>query len=116
MVEYALAVVAAKPGRAGYVSFITDVHPVCDCYGTEKTPIVPDIGVVASLDPVAVDQAAYDLVNAAPVAEAAELSEGYHAGSDKFRDLHPDVDPTVQLKHAEELGLGTRDYELIETE
>ena len=116
MVEYAAAALANKSGRAGFVNFITDVHPVCDCYGTEKTSIVPDIGVVASLDPVAVDQAAYDLVNAAPVAEAAELSDGYHAGSDKFRDLHPDVDPTVQLKHAEELGLGTRDYELIETE
>jgi len=114
MVEYAYAVVATKPGRAGYVNFITDVHPVCDCYGTEKVSIVPDIGVVASLDPVAIDQAAYDLVNEAPAAGNGQLSDGYRAGSDKFRDLHPDVDPTVQLRHAEELGLGTRNYELIE--
>jgi hypothetical protein len=114
MVEYAGAVVQAKPGRVGYVNFITDVHPVCDCYGTEKVAIVRDIGVVASLDPVAIDTASYDLVNEAPVAEDAELSDGYHVGSDKFRDLHPDVDPTVQLRHAEELGLGTRDYELVE--
>jgi uncharacterized Fe-S center protein len=114
MVEYAGAVVQAKPGRVGYINFITDVHPVCDCYGTEKVAIVPDIGVVASLDPVAIDSASYDLVNEAPVASDAELSDGYHVGSDKFRDLHPDVDPTVQLRHAEELGLGTRDYELIE--
>jgi len=113
MVEYACAVVATKLGRAGYINFITDVHPVCDCFGTEKVSIVPDIGVVASLDPVAIDQAAYDLVNEAPAA-AGELSDGYRAGSDKFRDLHPDVDPTVQLRHAEELGLGTRNYELIE--
>jgi len=113
MVEYAYAVVAAKRGRAGYVNFITDVHPVCDCFGTEKVSIVPDIGVVASLDPVAIDQAAYDLVNEAPAADG-ELSDGYRAGSDKFRDLHADVDPTVQLRHAEELGLGTRNYELIE--
>ncbi len=114
MVEYAMAVVATKPGRAGYISFITDVHPVCDCYGTEKISIVPDIGVVVSLDPVAIDQAAYDLVNAAPVADGGQLSDGYSAGSDKFRDLHPDVDPTVQLRYAEELGLGTRNYELVE--
>jgi uncharacterized Fe-S center protein len=114
MVEYAGAVVQAKRGRVGYINFITDVHPVCDCYGTEKVAVVPDIGVVASLDPVAVDSASYDLVNEAPVAPDAELSDGYHVGSDKFRDLHPDVDPTVQLRHAEELGLGTRDYELIE--
>jgi uncharacterized Fe-S center protein len=114
MVEYAMAVVATKPGRAGFVSFITDVHPVCDCFGTEKESIVPDIGVVASLDPVAIDQAAYDLVNEAPVAAGGQLSDGYSAGSDKFRDLHPDVDPTVQLRYAEELGLGTRNYELID--
>jgi uncharacterized Fe-S center protein len=114
MVEYAGAVVQAKPGHIGYINFVTDVHPVCDCYGTEKVAIVPDIGVLASLDPVAIDSAAYDLVNEAAAAPDAELSDGYHTGSDKFRDLHPDVDPTVQLRHAEELGLGTRDYELIE--
>ncbi|MEA3409006.1 MAG: DUF362 domain-containing protein [Candidatus Eisenbacteria bacterium] len=114
MVEYAGAVVATKRGRVGYINFITDVHPVCDCFGTEKIPIVPDVGVLASLDPVAIDQAAYDLVNEAPAAANGGLSDGYCAGSDKFRDLHPDVDPTVQLRHAEELGLGTRDYELIE--
>ena len=114
MVEYAGAVLASKKGRAGFVNFITDVHPVCDCYGTEKVPIVGDIGVLVALDPVAIDQAAYDLVNeATPVSG---LSDGYVVGSDKFRDLHPDVDPTVQLRHAEKLGLGTRDYELVELE
>ncbi len=114
MVEYLGAVASAKSGRVAYVNFITDVHPVCDCYGTAKTAIVPDVGVTVSLDPVAVDQASYDLVNAAPVAKGSELSSGYRRGADKFRDLHKDVDPTVQLRYAEELGLGTRDYELID--
>jgi uncharacterized Fe-S center protein len=114
MVEYLAALAAAKPGRMAYVNFITDVHPVCDCYGTAKVPVVPDVGVVASMDPVAVDQASYDLVNAAPASAAGGLSDGYRRGCDKFRDLHPDVDPTVQLRYAEELGLGTRDYELVE--
>jgi len=114
MVEYACAVLSTKRGRTGFVNFITDVHPVCDCYGTEKVPIVPDVGVLVSLDPVAIDQAAYDLVNEAPAARNGGLSDAYRSGGDKFRDLHPDVDPTVQLRHAEELGMGTRNYRLIE--
>lgn len=114
MVEYLGAMAIAKKGRMAYVNFITDVHPVCDCYGTAKVSIIPDVGVVASLDPVAVDQASYDLVNAAPVAKGSELSSTYRQGEDKFRDLHKDVDPTVQLRYAEQLGLGTRDYELVD--
>ena len=114
MVEYVKAISSVRRGRIGYINFITDVHPLCDCYGTKKRPIVRDVGVVASLDPVAIDQACYDLVNEAPVAPGAELSEVYRRGGDKFRDLHPDVDPTVQLRHGEELEVGSRDYELIE--
>lgn len=114
MVEYLAAVAALKPGRIGYVNFITDVHPLCDCYGAAKVSIVPDIGVTASMDPVAIDQACYDLVNDAPVAKGSDISQNYRRGGDKFRDLHSDVDPTEQLRHAEELGLGTRDYHLIE--
>ncbi|MBM3307076.1 MAG: DUF362 domain-containing protein [Candidatus Eisenbacteria bacterium] len=114
MVEYLAAIAATKPGRIGYVNFITDVHPLCDCYGAAKAPIVPDIGVIASLDPVAADQACYDLVNEAPVARGSDISQNYRRGGDKFRDLHAEVDPTEQLRHAEELGLGTRNYQLIE--
>lgn len=116
MVEYLEAVVGAKRGRIAYVNFVTDVHPLCDCYGAAKVPIVDDIGVLASPDPVAIDQASYDLVNGAPAAVKSELSENYREGADKFRDLHPDVDPTVQLRYAEKRGLGTRDYELVEIE
>jgi len=76
MVEYLKAITSRKPGRVGYVNFITDVHPLCDCYGTAKLPIIPDIGVVASLDPIAIDQASYDLVNEAPVAKESSLSDG----------------------------------------
>jgi uncharacterized Fe-S center protein len=114
MVEYVKAVVSLLKGRICYVNFITDVHPVCDCYGGAKLPIAPDIGVVASMDPVAIDQASYDLVNGARPTKDGGLSGGYRQGEDKFRDLHPDVDPTVQLRYAEELGLGTRNYRIIE--
>jgi uncharacterized Fe-S center protein len=114
MVEYAKAAISTKRGKVGYINFITDVHPVCDCYGTEKEPIVPDIGVLSSLDPIAIDQASYDLVNAAPPIRGSGLSDSYSVGGDKFRDLHPDADPTVQLRYGEELAMGTRNYELIE--
>ncbi len=114
MVEYVKAISVAKRGRIGYVNFLTDVHPLCDCYGTPKVPIVDDVGVLVSLDPIAIDQVSYDLVNEAPVTRNSSLSDGYRSGGDKFRDLHPDVDPSVQLRYGEELGVGTRDYTLIE--
>lgn len=116
MVEYAKAIVESRPGAVGYVNFITDVHPLCDCFGKAKKPICPDVGVVASLDPVAIDQASYDLVNEAPALQDSDLSSGYRQGGDKFRDLHPEVDSTVQLRYAEALGLGTRDYDLVDVE
>jgi len=116
MVEYTKALYDAKPRAIACVNFITDVHPVCDCYGTAKKPICPDVGVTAAVDPVAVDQASLDLVNEAPALRDSGLSSAYRAGGDKFRDLHPEVDSTVQLRYAEVLGLGTRNYELFELE
>jgi len=98
MVEYACGVVKNK--KVGYLSFLTDISPDCDCYPYNDPPIVPDIGVLASLDPVAIDQASIDLVNQA-------------AGKDVFRELYPQVDWTIQLKYAEEIGLGSRKYELV---
>ena len=98
MVEYACGVVKNK--KVGYLSFLTDISPDCDCYPYNDPPIVPDIGVLASLDPVAIDQASIDLVNQA-------------AGKDVFRELYPQADWAVQLKYAEEIGLGSRKYELV---
>ncbi|NIQ95436.1 MAG: DUF362 domain-containing protein, partial [Desulfuromonadales bacterium] len=65
MAEYAKGAVHGKEGRILFVNFITQVTPSCDCFGHSDAPIVPDIGIVASTDPVAVDQACVDLVNAA---------------------------------------------------
>ena len=110
MVEYAQGHRRIGEARAHRLRQLHHGRPSASATATgpTKSPIVPDVGVVASLDPVAVDQASYDLVNAAPVGRGRELSDGYRRGSDKFRDLHPDVDPTVQLRYAEELGLGTQ--------
>jgi len=100
MVEYAFGAVKDKKSKVGYFNFIINVTPNCDCYDRSDPPIVPDIGILASFDPVAIDQASIDLVNQA-------------GGHDMFKKLYPNVDWTVQLKYAEEIGLGSRKYELV---
>lgn len=96
--EYAYGAVKGK--ACGYLNFITDVSPNCDCYPHNGAPVVPDLGVLAAGDPVALDQASIDLVNQA-------------AGRDVFRELYPKTDWNVQLAYAEAIGLGHRKYELI---
>jgi uncharacterized Fe-S center protein len=112
MVEYAAAALSLHEARA-HVTFLTDVSPGCDCEGHSDAPICPDVGVIASNDPVAADQAALDLVNGAAPAYPSALPKGVIPGRDKFAALHPDVDGTHALAYAEELGLGTRTYELV---
>lgn len=113
MGEYALGAVHGKNGKVLYVNFITQVSPACDCYGHSDAPIVPDIGLVASLDPVAIDQASVDLVNQAEGLANTALSSGHEPGEDKFRGVHPDIDWAIQLEHSESLGLGNRRYKLF---
>ena len=113
MAEYALGALAGKEGRAVFISFITQVSPACDCYGHADAPIVNDIGICASHDPVAIDQACADLVNAARGNEGSALKTGHEPGSDKFRGMYPEIPWEVQLEHGERIGLGTRRYELV---
>jgi hypothetical protein len=74
---------------------------------------VPDIGIIASRDPVAIDQAAADLVNAEQGIEGSALKTNHAKGKDKFRDIYPNVDWHTQLDYACSLGLGSREYELV---
>jgi uncharacterized Fe-S center protein len=113
MCEFALGAVQGKQGKSVYLNFITQVSPACDCYGHADAPIVNDIGICASIDPVAVDQACADLVNAAPGNRNTALKGGFEPGGDKFRGVSPDIDWEIQLKHGEKIGLGTRSYELV---
>jgi uncharacterized Fe-S center protein len=113
MVEYAAGALKDKGGRIAFVSFVTQVSPYCDCYGHSDAPIVGDVGILASDDPVAIDQAAVDLVNAQPGSPVSPYTKDLPAGTDKFRAVHREVDWEVQLAYAEEMGLGRREYELI---
>ncbi len=113
MVEYTLAVLKGKEERAFFINFLTDISPACDCYGHSDAPIVHDVGILASKDPVAIDQASADLVNQQAGTGSSCLKEGFNPGEDKFRAVYPKVDWTVQLDHAEKIGLGSRKYQLI---
>lgn len=113
MVEYTVAVLKGKKDRALFMNFLVDISPACDCYAHSDAPIVQDIGVLASTDPVAIDQAAVDLVNAMPGNDRSCLQSGKAPGEDKFRAIYPKIDWSIQLKYGEELGLGTRSYELV---
>jgi uncharacterized Fe-S center protein len=113
MVEYTAGVLKNKAGKCLFVNFITDVSPGCDCLPFNDTPIVRDIGIVASTDPVAVDQASVDLVNQEPALPGADMKANHDPGADKFRGVYPDVDWEHQLVYAEEIGLGSRTYALV---
>jgi len=110
--EYALGVAQTKAGKMGYVSILMDIAPQCDCYPFSDASIVPNIGILASLDPVAIDQASADLINQMPGVPGTLLKDT-SPGADKFRDICPDLDWTIQIKYAEALGLGTSKYKLV---
>jgi uncharacterized Fe-S center protein len=112
MVEYTMGVLKGKEDKTLFLNFITNVSPACDCYGYNDAPIVRDIGIVASKDPVAIDQASVDLVNSEQALPDSCLKTNMASGEDKFRGVYPKVDWTIQLDYAEKIGLGSRGYEL----
>jgi hypothetical protein len=100
--EHALGIVRQKKDRIGYLTFLTNMTKNCDCYTGRQTPILPDIGVLAGTDPVAIDQAVIDLT-------------GMENPANLARTAYPDIDYSVQLEYGEKIGLGSRNYKLIET-
>lgn len=95
-----------------------NVSPECDCWNHNDAAIIPDFGMLASADPVALDKACADLVIQAPVLHSDNVLAKKHehedlCGCDKFHMIHPDTDWLAGLRHAEKIGLGTMNYELI---
>ena len=111
------AVVKDRPSF--HISLICDVSPFCDCHAENDVPIIPDVGMLASFDPVALDQACVDLCNKMPVCEGSRLDQHFQyfgaedPNHEYFHMNHPDAEWESGLIHAEEIGLGTRQYELI---
>jgi len=101
MSEYAYGINKALNFNILYINILYSITLACDCEGGNGRPVVPDIGIVASTDPVAIDRASYDLVQKA-------------YGGDPFREFHCQIDPDIQINYAEELQIGTTDYQLVE--
>ncbi|MCP4401319.1 MAG: DUF362 domain-containing protein [bacterium] len=101
--EYAYGAVKDKTGKCFYFNVLIDMTKGCDCYSTAQQKCLPDIGILASADPVAIDMASLDLTRRDQEASLAEIA-------------FPKIDPLVQLRHAEALGMGQLDYQLITLE
>ena len=112
--EYSYAVLKGKPNF--HINFIMDVSPNCDCWGCNDAAIVPNIGITASFDPVALDKASADLVtsSAANINTILDIKEyGDLQNTDKFKIIHPNTNWEDGLQYAEKIGLGSTKYELI---
>ena len=98
--EYSLAVLKARKGAAVFLNFAVKISRECDCWSMENPRIGPDVGILASTDPVSIDKASYDLVK--------QYSRG-----DIFQKAHPDKNGLRHLEYAQTIGVGILDYELI---
>ena len=112
--EYSKAVIDGRPHF--HISFVIDVSPNCDCHSENDLPIIPDVGMFASFDPVALDQACADAANKQSIIPGSYLEEQMHTEChhDHFRNTHPETNWESCIEHAVKIGIGTDKYELIE--
>lgn len=97
MVEYALGVDKAMGSRIACINFLCNITKNCDCMAKDEEAVLPDVGLIGGVDPVSVDKASMDIL-----------------GIDNVKKLFPDIDPEVQIRHAEKIKLGSSQYELVE--
>lgn len=118
--EYSLAVCKDRP--CFHVSLICDVSPNCDCHAENDIPIIPNVGMLASFDPVALDKACADLCNEMTPVKGSVLEQNIEALTtedtcedhhDHFCMTHPDTEWKSCIAHAVKIGLGTDQYDLI---
>lgn len=116
MAEYTKAVVDGRP--CFHISLVVDVSPNCDCHCENDVPILPNIGMFASFDPLALDQACVDACMAATPLPGSQLAKNMEKSDfedhhDHFTNSTPESEWRTCLEHAEKIGLGTREYDLI---
>ncbi|MEF2822251.1 MAG: DUF362 domain-containing protein [Oscillospiraceae bacterium] len=111
--EYTKAVVDGRP--CFHISLVIDVSPNCDCRPENDMAIVPNVGMFASFDPVALDMACVDAVNAQTPLRGSAADDAHAKAHvhDHFQRLHPDTNWRSCLEHGEKIGIGSREYELI---
>jgi len=111
MAEYTKAVLDGRPNF--HINIVNQVSPYCDCHGENDAAVVPDIGMFASFDPVALDKACIDAVNNAPAIQTSIISDRDCTHGDHFTNIHPTTDWRGQLLHSQKIGLGNMEYELV---
>lgn len=116
MAEYTKAVLDGRPSF--HINLVLDISPYCDCHAENDLPILPDIGMFASFDPVALDQACADACNAQKPIQGSLLdnnmqSKDFEDHHDHFKNTTPQSEWKSCLEHAEKIGVGTRKYEII---
>ena len=117
MAEYTKAVIDGRPGF--HISLVMDISPNCDCHPENDAPILPDIGMFCSFDPLALDQACVDACLRQQPLPGSQLydnmhKEGFCDHHDHFENSTPESEYRTCLAHAEKIGVGSREYELIE--
>lgn len=111
MMEYAFAASTGK--KVYHINFVMDVSPNCDCWHYNDIPIVEDIGILSSSDPVALDKACADMVNKAPVVSNSIIGQSKNKEQDRFKAVFPHINWQVGIDYAEKIGLGTKKYEIV---
>ena len=112
--EYTAAVLRGRPHF--HISIIMDVSPFCDCHAENDLPIIPDVGMLASFDPVALDLCCADLCNAQPILKGSIMEQREPIEHDHFTTLHPTTHWQAAIDHGVKMGLGSREYEMITVE
>lgn len=116
MAEYSKAVLDGRPNF--HISLVIDVTPNCDCHSENDAPILPNLGMFASFDPLALDQACADACMASAPLPNSQLSDNmakpdFVDHHDHFTNSTPESEWKSCLEHAEKIGLGSREYELV---
>ncbi|MFH1729600.1 MAG: DUF362 domain-containing protein [Pseudomonadota bacterium] len=111
--ETAYAVLNKKKNKKVFYNFLIDITPDCDCMHWSDNPIVSNIGILASNDPVAIDMASCNLVNAQKGLESSRLRSAFNENEDKISAIYPYSNWIKQLEYAEKIGLGSMKYNLV---
>ncbi|HEX7343052.1 MAG TPA: DUF362 domain-containing protein [bacterium] len=112
----ARAVLAGFKGKFYAINLLLDITPDCDCFERSDLPVVPDLGILGSDDPVAVDKASYDLILAAPGYPGSKLdgSNGMNPGGPKVQPIYPKIDPEAYFQVTQHCGIGSTEFHLLD--
>ena len=111
MAETAYAATQKIKDKVYYFNFLTNITPDCDCAPWSDNPVVNDIGILASNDPLAIDQASFDLINKQKKLNNSILE---NKDGEVFETMHKGIDPIHQVNYGEEIGIGKKEYNLVE--